>query len=80
MQNLASQLPEVAYGMGDGNLFFRLWAVGLNNGNSCTLSITQGELGDTLGLTIVHTNRMLQDLRPKARRSGWKLSGNQNEK
>jgi CRP-like cAMP-binding protein len=44
-------------------LFFRLWAVGLNNGNSCTLSIMQGELGDTLGLTIVHTNRMLQDLR-----------------
>ncbi len=44
-------------------LFFRLRAVGLTNGNSCTLPITQGELGDTLGLTIVHTNRMLQDLR-----------------
>jgi hypothetical protein len=44
-------------------LFFRLRAVGLTNGNSCTLSVTQGELGDTLGLTIVHTNRMLQDLR-----------------
>jgi CRP-like cAMP-binding protein len=44
-------------------LFFRLRAVGLTNGNSCTLPVTQGDLGDTLGLTLVHTNRMLQDLR-----------------
>ncbi len=44
-------------------LFYRLRAVGLTNGKSCILPITQGELGDTLGLTIVHTNRMLQDLR-----------------
>jgi CRP-like cAMP-binding protein len=44
-------------------LFFRLRAMGLTNGNSCTLPVTQGELGDTLGLTVVHTNRMLQDLR-----------------
>ena len=44
-------------------LFFRLQAVGLTNANSCTLPVTQGDLGDTLGLTLVHTNRMLQDLR-----------------
>jgi CRP-like cAMP-binding protein len=44
-------------------LFVRLRAVGLTNGNACELPITQSELGDTLGLTIVHTNRMLQDLR-----------------
>lgn len=44
-------------------LFFRLRAVGLTNGHSCTLPVTQTELGDTLGLSIVHTNRMLQDLR-----------------
>ena len=35
----------------------------LTNDNSCILPVTQGELGDTLGLTIVHTNRMLQVLR-----------------
>jgi len=44
-------------------LFFRLRAVALTNGNSCILPTTQVELGDTIGLTIVHTNRMLQDLR-----------------
>jgi len=44
-------------------LFVRLRAVGLTNGNSCELPVTQSDLGDTLGLTIVHTNRMLQDLR-----------------
>lgn len=44
-------------------LFVRLRAVGLTNGHSCTLPVTQSELADTLGLTIVHTNRMLQDLR-----------------
>ena len=44
-------------------VFFRLRAVGLTNGNSCILPVTQGELGDTLGLTVVHINRTLQDLR-----------------
>ncbi|WP_262269982.1 Crp/Fnr family transcriptional regulator [Microvirga yunnanensis] len=44
-------------------LFFRLRAVGLTNGNSCILPVTQSELGDTLGLSVVHVNRTLQDLR-----------------
>ncbi|WP_114946770.1 Crp/Fnr family transcriptional regulator [Microvirga calopogonii] len=44
-------------------LFFRLRAVGLTNGNSCILPVTQSELGDTLGLSTVHVNRTLQDLR-----------------
>jgi len=44
-------------------LFFRLKAVGLTNGNACILPVTQGELGETLGLTVVHVNRTLQDLR-----------------
>ncbi|GEO19422.1 Crp/Fnr family transcriptional regulator [Microvirga aerophila] len=44
-------------------LFFRLRAVGLTNGHSCQLPVTQAELAETLGLTPVHVNRTLQDLR-----------------
>jgi len=44
-------------------IFIRLRAVGLTNGDSCELPITQSELGDALGLSHVHTNRTLQDLR-----------------
>jgi CRP-like cAMP-binding protein len=50
-----------------GHLFCELWfrfrAVGLNEGNSCTMPLTQVELGETLGLSAVHVNRTLQDLR-----------------
>lgn len=41
----------------------RLAAVGLSDGRSSNLPITQVELGDALGLTAVHVNRVLQDLR-----------------
>jgi CRP-like cAMP-binding protein len=41
----------------------RLAAVGLSDSRSCDLPITQLELGDALGLTAVHVNRVLQDLR-----------------
>ena len=44
-------------------MFIRLRAVGLTNGNSCELPITQAELGDALGLSTVHVNRTLQELR-----------------
>ena len=44
-------------------LLFRFRAVGLNEGNSCTLPLTQVELAETLGLSAVHVNRTLQDLR-----------------
>jgi CRP-like cAMP-binding protein len=44
-------------------LLFRFRAVGLNEGNSCTLPLTQIELAETLGLSAVHVNRTLQDLR-----------------
>src|SRR3712207_872857 len=44
-------------------VFIRLRAVGLTNGSSCELPITQSELGDALGLSHVHTNRTMQDLR-----------------
>jgi CRP-like cAMP-binding protein len=44
-------------------LLFRLEMVGLTDGDRYELPITQAELGDTMGLTVVHTNRVLQRLR-----------------
>lgn len=46
-------------------LLMRLQTVGLVNGNSYELPITQAELGETLGLTLVHVNRVLQRLRER---------------
>lgn len=49
------------------HLFCELWVrlrqVGLVTGNLFTLPLTQEELGDTVGLTSVHTNRTLRRLR-----------------
>src|SRR5687767_6825748 len=44
-------------------VFVRLRAVGLANGHECELPLTQTELGDALGLSTVHVNRSLQELR-----------------
>jgi CRP-like cAMP-binding protein len=44
-------------------LLFRFRAVGLNRGNSCSMPLTQVELAETLGLSSVHVNRTLQELR-----------------
>jgi len=44
-------------------LFIRLRAVRLTDGHSCDVPITQAELGDALGLSMVHVNRTLQNLR-----------------
>jgi CRP-like cAMP-binding protein len=44
-------------------LLLRLRAVGLANGDSYELPITQAELGDTTGVSTVHVNRSLQALR-----------------
>jgi CRP-like cAMP-binding protein len=41
----------------------RFRAVGMSRGNSCALPLTQVELAETLGLSSVHVNRTLQDLR-----------------
>jgi CRP-like cAMP-binding protein len=41
----------------------RLRAVGLTHGDACDLPISQVKLADALGLSPVHTNRMLQQLR-----------------
>jgi CRP-like cAMP-binding protein len=44
-------------------LFMRLRAVGLTSGDTCELPVTQAELADAAGLTPVHVNRTLQELR-----------------
>jgi CRP-like cAMP-binding protein len=44
-------------------LFIRLRAVGLNDGESYAMPITQTELADATGLSTVHVNRTMQELR-----------------
>ena len=45
-------------------LLVRFKAVGLaKDAQTCEFPITQGELGDALGLSTVHVNRVLQELR-----------------
>jgi CRP-like cAMP-binding protein len=44
-------------------LFLRLQAVGLTQDHSFDLPITQAELADAFGLSSVHVNRTLQELR-----------------
>ncbi len=44
-------------------LLTRLRAVGLTQDHSCNLPITQSEFADALGVTTVHVNRVLQEMR-----------------
>jgi len=53
-------------------LLLRLQVVGLTSGNSYTLPVSQGELADTTGMSNVHVNRSLMELR---RRGLIQLSG-----
>ncbi|MGY3621045.1 Crp/Fnr family transcriptional regulator [Bradyrhizobium sp. USDA 10063] len=44
-------------------IYERLRPVGLTDGNSCGFPVTQMDLADATGLSVVHLNRTLQDLR-----------------
>jgi CRP-like cAMP-binding protein len=44
-------------------LLMRLQTVGLTNGNRYELPLTQADIAETMGLTLVHVNRVLQRLR-----------------
>jgi CRP-like cAMP-binding protein len=44
-------------------LFLRMQAIGATEDSTFQLPLTQSELGDTLGLSTVHVNRVLQELR-----------------
>ena len=46
-------------------LLMRLQTVGLANGTSYELPITQSDVAETMGLTLVHVNRVLQRLRAR---------------
>ena len=44
-------------------LFVRLRGVGLTEGNGCEFPITQADLAEATGMSTVHVNRTLQELR-----------------
>jgi CRP-like cAMP-binding protein len=44
-------------------IYERLRPVGLVEGNTCSLPVTQMDLADATGLSVVHLNRTLQELR-----------------
>ncbi|MCJ2017578.1 helix-turn-helix domain-containing protein, partial [Methylobacterium sp. E-065] len=44
-------------------LYLKLQSVGLAGDQRCPLPITQTDIADALGLTPVHLNRVLQELR-----------------
>jgi CRP-like cAMP-binding protein len=44
-------------------LFIRLRGVGLTNGTTCELPVTQEQLADATGISTVHVNRTLMELR-----------------
>jgi CRP-like cAMP-binding protein len=46
-------------------MFVRLRAVGLSDADSCPLPLTQQDLSDVLGMSLVHANRTLRSLRQR---------------
>lgn len=44
-------------------LFLRLRAVGLTEGDSCDFPLTQCDIADAIGVSSVHVNRVIQELR-----------------
>ena len=46
-------------------LMVRMEVVGLATGHSCPLALTQYELADALGISSVHVNRILKELRER---------------
>lgn len=46
-------------------LFFRLRTIGMTDGNHCEIPLTQTDLAEATGMTPVHVNRMVQELRAR---------------
>jgi CRP-like cAMP-binding protein len=46
-------------------LFFRLRAVGHTDRNRCEMPLTQSDVAEATGMTPVHVNRMIQELRAR---------------
>ncbi len=43
--------------------YYRACAIGRENGTGCDLPLSQADLGDATGMSVVHVNRCLQQLR-----------------
>jgi len=56
-----SALERIAHLMCE--VFTRLSVVGHTDGNECEFPLTQTEIGEAMGLSTVHVNRTLQELR-----------------
>ena len=46
-------------------LFYRMRAVGMVDGHRCDIPLTQTDLAEATGMTPVHVNRMVQELRAR---------------
>ncbi len=65
LANMGRRSPDKRIGHLLCELLLRLRAVGLAHNNWFSLPITQADLADTMGLSTVHVNRTLQDLKEK---------------
>ena len=63
--NMGARPPEQRICHFFCEMILRLRSVGLATFEGCELPITQADLADTLGLSVVHINRSLQALREK---------------
>jgi CRP-like cAMP-binding protein len=67
LEALGADRPQCRLGRPISDLFYELLvryrAVGLAEGHTIELPATQAEIGDALGLSTVHINRVLQELR-----------------
>jgi CRP-like cAMP-binding protein len=63
MVNIGARRASVRLGHLICEVFARFQAMGLTEGESCPLPITQVHLAEALGLSSVHVNRELQSLR-----------------
>jgi CRP-like cAMP-binding protein len=56
-----SAMERIAYLMCE--IFLRLRRSGLGESNACPFPLTQVDIADAVGLTAVHVNRMLKEMR-----------------
>ena len=61
--NLGARAPEQRIAHFFCEMTSRLQAVGLCDDSGCHIPITQADLAETIGLSTVHTNRSLQNMR-----------------
>ncbi len=65
LANMGRRSPDKRIGHLLCEMLLRLRAAGLADHDRFTFPITQADLGDTMGLSTVHVNRTLQDLKEK---------------